>query len=135
MNPPAQALAGDPLRMVLERGASAPAAARGAVFQLAERAGIAGRTRNTLLLLVSEVVSNAVLHSTGPAEEPIELDAQVAAGAVRVTVTDAGEGFVPRERDPELVEGGYGLYLLEKAADAWGVQDGPRTTVWFELAL
>jgi hypothetical protein len=52
-----------------------------------------------------------------------------------VSVTDAGEGFVPSRRDPARVEGGYGLYLLEKAASRWGVDAGSPTTVWFELAL
>lgn len=132
---PAQALAFDPLHMVLARATSAPGAARGALFQLAERAGIEGRTRSTLLLLASEVVSNAVLHSPAASGEPIELDARIEAARLRVCVSDAGGGFEPQGRDPAREEGGYGLYLLEKAADAWGVEGGARTTVWFELAL
>ena len=53
--------------------------------------------------------------------------------AVRVAVTDSGEGFTPRSRDPDRLEDGYGLYLLEKAASSWGVESSGGTTVWFEL--
>jgi anti-sigma regulatory factor (Ser/Thr protein kinase) len=52
-----------------------------------------------------------------------------------VSVTDAGDGFTPGRRDPERVEGGYGLFLLEKAASRWGVEASSPTTVWFELPL
>jgi anti-sigma regulatory factor (Ser/Thr protein kinase) len=87
------------------------------------------------VLLISEVVSNAVLHSTGPADAPITVTATVTGDAVHVRVTDAGEGFVPARRDPARVEGGYGLFLLERAASRWGIDAGRPTTVWFELAL
>jgi anti-sigma regulatory factor (Ser/Thr protein kinase) len=124
---------GAPLRLSLQRNVQAPGIARGAVAELCEEHGLERSLRQTVVLLVSEVVSNAVRHSSGPDDAPIVLSAAVTEEAVRITVTDAGEGFTPAERDPERVEGGYGLYLVEKAASRWGVDATPPTSVWFEL--
>jgi len=124
-----------PVELTLARDVEAPASARSAVGALAAELDLAGRVAHTLVLLVSEVVSNAVLHSTGPDDAPIGLSAAVDDDVVRVTVTDAGEGFIPTERDPERIDGGYGLYLVAKAASSWGVDPGPPTGVWFEMPL
>jgi anti-sigma regulatory factor (Ser/Thr protein kinase) len=124
---------GPPLELTLQRTVNAPGIARAAVAELCEEHELERSLRQTVVLLVSEVVSNAVLHSSGPEEAPIGLSATVTAGVLRVAVTDAGEGFTPTDRDPERIEGGYGLYLVEKAASRWGVDPNPPTSVWFEL--
>jgi anti-sigma regulatory factor (Ser/Thr protein kinase) len=121
------------LELSLPRTVEAPGIARSAMAELSVGLELAGRARQTLLLLVSEVVSNAVLHSRGPADAAIALEAAVRDDAVRITVTDAGEGFTPGPRDPERLDGGYGLFLLEKAASRWDVQRGAPTRVWFEI--
>jgi anti-sigma regulatory factor (Ser/Thr protein kinase) len=124
-----------PLRLALARNVEAPGIARAAVAGLCDELAMDGSESHTLVLLVSEVVSNAVLHSGGPAQAPIELSAEIADDAIRIAVSDAGDGFVPEERDPARAGGGYGLYLLERAASRWGVEGDGTTTVWFELAL
>jgi anti-sigma regulatory factor (Ser/Thr protein kinase) len=124
-----------PLELALERNVQAPAIARAAISGLCQNLRLGGPLRQTLVLLISEVVSNAVLHSSGPAEAPITVTANVTPDVFHVTVTDAGDGFTPSRRDPERVEGGYGLYLLERAASRWGVETTSPTTVWFELPL
>jgi anti-sigma regulatory factor (Ser/Thr protein kinase) len=124
-----------PLELALERNVQAPAIARAAITGLCNDLRLDGSIRQTLLLLVSEVVSNAVLHSSGPADAGITLTAKVMQESVQVAVTDAGEGFMPAERDPTRIDGGYGLYLLEKAASRWGVDDSRPTRVWFEVPL
>ncbi|MFL5515946.1 MAG: ATP-binding protein [Gemmatimonadales bacterium] len=121
--------------MTLARDVEAPGHARAAVSALAADIELSRAVTHTLVLLVSEVVSNAVLHSTGPEDAPVGLSAGVIDDVVRVTVTDAGEGFIPTERDPDRIEGGYGLYLVAKAASSWGVDPGPPTSVWFELPI
>ena len=128
--------AGSPssLRLELERNVRAPAIARSAVSEQLLAMGLDGSFGQTVVLLVSEVVSNAVRHSNGPADAAISLAATVSEEAVRVAVTDAGEGFTPRPRDADRLGDGYGLYLLEKAASSWGVECDGGTTVWFELA-
>lgn len=121
------------LRLELERDVSAPAIARAAVSERAMELGVEGSFGHTLVLLVSEVVSNAVRHSPGPADAPITLLATMSEEKIRVAVTDAGEGFTPRPREPDSLSDGYGLYLLDKAASSWGVENTGGTMVWFEL--
>jgi serine/threonine-protein kinase RsbW len=128
--------AGSPgsLRLQLESSVRAPAIARSAVGEQLLAMGIDGSFGQTVVLLVSEVVSNAVRHSGGPADATITLEASITDDTVRIAVTDAGEGFTPRPRDPARLGEGYGLYLVEKAARRWGVERDGGTTVWFELA-
>ena len=124
-----------PLQLDLPRDVQAPGVARTAVNELCRELALDGKVRANLVLLVSEVVSNAVLHSSGPHDAPIGLTAALGEEAIRITVTDAGEGFTPGERDPSRLDGGYGLFLLEKAATRWGVDPQGPTSVWFEMAL
>jgi anti-sigma regulatory factor (Ser/Thr protein kinase) len=85
----------------------------------------------TLRLLVSEVVTNAVKH--GGTTHPVELHAHWNA-EVRIEVSDHGEGFTPAPRIAALDEpGGFGLYLVGRLADRWGVETDDGTTVWFVL--
>lgn len=85
----------------------------------------------TLKLLVSEVVTNAVRH--GGADGPVELHATWNS-EIRVAVQDRGEGFSPAPRvDPLDEPGGFGLYLVGRLADRWGVEIDDGTTVWFVL--
>lgn len=107
-----------------------------AATRLCQEAGVERSSCFTVVLLVSEIVTNAVLHSRGPADSTVGLSITVTKSVVRVTVIDAGEGFVPKPRDPTSGQGGgYGLYLLEKSASRWGVSTLDGTCVWFEVAL
>ncbi len=86
---------------------------------------------DTLRLLVSEVVTNAVRH--GGSSRPVELHASWNS-EVRVEVCDHGEGFTPAPRRGALDEpGGFGLFLVGRLADRWGVETDDGTTVWFVL--
>ncbi len=84
-------------------------------------------------VMVSELVTNAILHSPGPGV----LTLRIGSDSLRVEVTDAGGGAGPKLRRPDPSEtSGRGLLLVDALANAWGVQhsDAGRT-VWFELAL
>jgi anti-sigma regulatory factor (Ser/Thr protein kinase) len=119
----------------LERDPKAPSRARAAVAGFTEQSSLAQTQSDTLKLLVSELVSNAVLHSDAPPASDIVLCARVLThGAVRVEVTDRGSGFTTTPRDPAHREGGYGLFLVDKQASRWGVDHENGTRVWFELA-
>ena len=84
-----------------------------------------------LKLLVSEVVTNAVRHGDG--SEPVELHATWNA-EVRIEVSDHGHGFTPAPRIGARDEpGGFGLFLIGRLADRWGVETDSGTTVWFVL--
>ena len=113
----------------LPSSAAAPAAARGALDQIAH-AVTADRMRD-LRLLVSELVTNAVRHAEGAA---VRLIVTIAADVLRVEVHDPGRGFeVKPPPDDPLRASGWGLVLVEELADRWGVDGNPRTRVWFEM--
>jgi anti-sigma regulatory factor (Ser/Thr protein kinase) len=122
------------LRIGLERNPEAPAVARAAVAGLFKEREIQPGTLATLRLLVSELVSNAVLHSDAPPSSHIELCVHLLGeSAVRVEVIDRGRGFTPVAPDSTPYGGGYGLYLVDKQATHWGVDQQDGTRVWFEL--
>jgi anti-sigma regulatory factor (Ser/Thr protein kinase) len=123
------------LRLDIEQNPGAPALARAAITGFCDTRGIDEATLATLKLLVSEIVSNAVIHADVQSPAKIQLWARIAPGSIRIEVTDGGDGFTPRPRDPALVEGGYGLYLVDMQAARWGVDRRRGTTVWFELAI
>jgi anti-sigma regulatory factor (Ser/Thr protein kinase) len=123
------------LRVRLERDPTAPSLARAAVSGFSREREISPKSLDTLALLVSELVSNAVLHSDAPAGSEIRLSARlVGRDAIRVEVTDQGSGFAATPRDPARQEGGYGLFLVESQASSWGIERSCGTRVWFEIA-
>ena len=109
--------------------------ARAAIAAFSENRDLDAATLATLTLLVSEVVTNAVIHPDVEPPGGIRLAARFAEGKIRVEVTDEGSGFTPQQRDPAKSDRGYGLYLLEQQASAWGVERSSGNTVWFELAV
>lgn len=87
-----------------------------------------------LRLLVTELLTNSVRHGDG--QEWITLDVDIYSNAVRVVVTDHGPGFEPEPTpQPHLDRlGGWGLCLVDRMADRWGVDRDQGTAVWFEVA-
>lgn len=105
---------------------SVPAARR---FVRTELAGSPADV-DTAVLLVSEIVTNAVLH----ARSPLTLRVEDRAPLARIEVRD-GSPVPPRMHGfSTLSATGRGLRLLDRLARAWGVE--PETdgkTVWFEI--
>jgi anti-sigma regulatory factor (Ser/Thr protein kinase) len=88
------------------------------------------------VLLVSETVTNAVLHSNSRrAGGSVTITAIQIGGGVRIEVADEGsEQSAPEVKGHGCVNGGHGLFLVETLADQWGyVRDDYGTTVWFWL--
>jgi anti-sigma regulatory factor (Ser/Thr protein kinase) len=82
-------------------------------------------------LLVSELVTNAVLHARSQTTVTVERDGH---GLLRVAVCDASPA-PPRLRDygPESVTG-RGMLLVDRIAHRWGVDvSGSGKCVWFEV--
>jgi anti-sigma regulatory factor (Ser/Thr protein kinase) len=91
--------------------------------------------RGDVLLLLTELVTNAVRHAGAGPERPVQVQLQHRAGCVVVAVADEGPGFTWDPTAPAGSEsGGWGLFLVNQIADRWGVE---RTTsgtrVWFEI--
>ncbi|MFF9570870.1 ATP-binding protein [Streptomyces sp. NPDC014685] len=90
-----------------------------------------------VLLCVSELVTNAVLHGVPPGRGlRVHLYWEQAGGVLRIEVHDSGDGEV-RPRDPGAApdeEGGRGLLLVAALADRWGVGErNPGKVVWCEF--
>jgi anti-sigma regulatory factor (Ser/Thr protein kinase) len=83
-------------------------------------------------LLVSELVTNAVVHGTPPVTVSVECDGSE---GLRVAVTDgSSHSPVPREASPDD-ESGRGIHLVDVISDRWGVAPnrGDGKAVWFTL--
>lgn len=92
------------------------------------------KVREDATLLVSELVTNAVRHALGSGTAEVELRIRSEPGRIRVVVSDPGGGFEPAARQPTAGEGsGWGLYLVDRIADRWGVLSKDRNEVWFEI--
>ena len=51
-------------------------------------------------------------------------------------MSDPGAGFVAAPRHPtESESSGWGLHLVDRIADRWGVVTKDRNEVWFEIDL
>jgi anti-sigma regulatory factor (Ser/Thr protein kinase) len=86
-----------------------------------------------VVLAISEVVTNAVRHAGMGPDEEIVVSLDDDGDRIRIEVQDSGSGFLPQPADRTTDEGGHGLRLVEEVADAWGVEPGPPTRVWFEV--
>ncbi len=92
---------------------------------------INGETGEVTVLLVSELVTNAMRHGGAP----IRLIADITPSGVRVEVYDGNSDAFPAVRDiaPDA-PGGRGLRLVDALADRWGtLESGDGKCVWFEI--
>ena len=102
--------------------------------RLARRAlmtnGLDEDVEHTVTLLATEIVGNAVRHAGLHGDQRIVFFARLGQDFARVEVADQGGGF-----DPQVVETeGFGLRLLSKLANDWGVDCTDRgCKVWFEI--
>jgi anti-anti-sigma factor len=126
----------DRVELELARDPAAPARARAELREaLVDVVGEPDRA--TLTLLTSELVTNAVIHSSAEAGDTVRLRISMYPDRVRIEVTDPGSGFevdnLPsRPRD----FGGHGLVVVDGLSNRWGTtragSDG-GFRVWFEL--
>ena len=89
------------------------------------------------VLLTSELVTNAVLHSdSGEGGGPVTVVVARLGGWLRVEVSDAGSACsAPVVKKDVCASSGHGLFLVDALAEDWGYTRGERrTTVWFSLA-
>jgi two-component sensor histidine kinase len=85
---------------------------------------------HTVTLLVTEIVTNAVRHAELGSGDRITFFASLAPDHVRVEIHDPGSGFDPAAGQ----EGrGFGLRLVDKLSNRWGVDCRKGCRVWFEV--
>jgi len=119
------------VRAVFKIGAQpeGPAQARRIIAE--ELSTVLSRTDlDDVKLMVSELVTNGILHGGHENDVPVMLDLCVD-DDIRCAVLDHGSGLTARVR--EDTRGGWGLRLVEQLSDRWGIECSPRRTeVWFE---
>jgi anti-sigma regulatory factor (Ser/Thr protein kinase) len=87
-------------------------------------------------LLVTELVANGVRHGGATVDTTfLHLLLEGSEPGLRVEVVNAGRGRAAvAQRPPDMGGGGgIGLHLVERMSARWGVRNGARTSVWFEL--
>jgi anti-sigma regulatory factor (Ser/Thr protein kinase) len=119
----------DGISVRLRGGPEAAARARRELSKL--RGDIDPPLMETLRLLVTELVSNSVRHAHA---KTVVLKVLVGRTVVLTEVTDEGPGFDPADTGEPGSDSGWGLFLVERLAHRWGVnQAASSTRVWFEL--
>ncbi|MFJ4670875.1 ATP-binding protein [Kitasatospora purpeofusca] len=86
-----------------------------------------------LVLLVAELVANAMLHGDGP----LELVLHVTEARLRVEVSDRSPAM-PEPRRPHNpgLPGGHGLFIVQRTADRWGAEPHSQgKTIWAEVGV
>ncbi|MFC7816038.1 ATP-binding protein [Streptomyces sp. NPDC057367] len=89
-----------------------------------------------VVLCVSELATNALVHGVPPGRGFLLRLLPLAEGGVRVEVHDSGDGVpaVPLVLGAEWCEGGRGLLLVSELAGKWGVGErDPGKVTWCEL--
>lgn len=85
---------------------------------------------DTVTLLVSELVTNAVVH----ARSEIEVGVHLLGDRLRIEVGDSSDNVVRRRAAADDEGSGRGMTMVEALAQAWGIDARPGgKVVWFEL--
>jgi two-component sensor histidine kinase len=126
----------DPAETLVFELASGPMAGSGARRELLAGNGtLPSSVRDDVLLLVTELVTNAVCHSSAGPDGLVRVELRRGADVVRVAVSDEGTGFTtdaPLERSEAV--GGWGLALVDRIADRWAITPtASGTCAWFEI--
>lgn len=128
----------DRVELELAQEPTAPGRARAELRELL-RGRLSDSDAAAAVLLVSELVTNAVIHARETEGQPIGLHNTVYADRLRVEVSDGGPGFEIEQLPPRPhATGGHGLLVVDGLASRWGTnrfRDGGRErfSVWFEL--
>jgi anti-sigma regulatory factor (Ser/Thr protein kinase) len=111
----------------LSRAADSPRAARLAVSRFCSDQHVAESLITDVLLAVSELVTNAIVHG----RPPIQLSATYADDRLRIGVSDAEPQFVPVPTSDVFAVAGRGMSIIAALSHETGVDRYPTTkTVW-----
>jgi|SRR5215212_6992832 len=124
----------EPIRVELAASEHAPGQARSALEPLKER--ISADDYVDLRLMASELVSDCIRDGGGTLERAIALQATIQGNTLRLEVADPASQFEVPDSPPDPGETGFGLYLVSRLADRWGVERGRgEAAVWLERQL
>ena len=93
-----------------------------------------GEQVDAAILMLSEMVTNVLLHTDGDALLVAELIGSRGTRRLRVDVADPSDELPHRRQPGEMASSGRGLMMMELLAHAWGVDPrGEGKCIWFEL--
>lgn len=94
--------------------------------------GIPAEAVDDAVLVVSEILSNALKHARPLESGQLQVSWVVGSGAIEIRVTDGGSSQQPNIQAPSLSSlGGRGLSIVDSLCSDWGVrQDADGNTVW-----
>jgi anti-sigma regulatory factor (Ser/Thr protein kinase) len=122
------------LHLTLPRSVASPARARREASRFAAAHDVSNRAEPALVVL-SELVTNAVLHGA----EPIQASVSCHEDALRIEVFDGDPDtseLVPVAARDAVDPGGRGLQIVDALSRSWGVtRRGEGKTVWAEVAF
>lgn len=132
--------------LLLPRAPASVTNARRSLCAGLEAAGIDDATVSDAVLVLSELLSNALRHAA-PLPEPFPPDSvrvtwtvrqtgNPPAGGIEIAVCDGGGATLPRIARPSISAlGGRGLGIVERVAARWGTEvEDQVTTVWAVLS-
>ena len=121
-------MATERLDLTINGGRTAPARARKALDAFN---GSVSDAADDLRLLVTELVTNAVVHANAGPDTSIGVRVEAAPDTIRGEIVHPGPRF---QAEPRPDEQKFGLYLVEQLADRWGLEpDESQSRIWFEL--
>lgn len=104
------------------------------VTDLQSRSSLSEDESSTLMLLLSEAVTNAIEHGNQNAEEKnVDVQIRIDNNSITSIVSDEGEGFDPSSvKDPLKEEnlldvGGRGIFLIRELSDSFEFENEGRT--------
>ncbi|MER5648843.1 ATP-binding protein [Streptosporangium sp. NPDC002524] len=99
-----------------------------------QRLGAGHPALENVTLLVSELVTNAVIHSDSRNGGRVTLALVDGYDFIHADVADEGSESVPQVSTDMFAEGGRGLFLVEAISSRWGIYtDCAGRTVWFQV--
>jgi anti-sigma regulatory factor (Ser/Thr protein kinase) len=120
----------DRLFLELPSDHGAASVARRGVSAVLDVASLPGELAYDILLVTSELVTNAIEHGG----TPVHLELRVSRDRVVLRVHDRGEGLPCLRKSDPSTERSRGLRLVEALAEKWGYEEQDRGKhVWAEF--
>lgn len=115
----------------LANDARAAAGARHLVTRAAAHGHLKARQRDTAILLTSEAVTNAIVHTRSP---DVTITVSCNGTGLAITVADRDPSLPHPTQTAPLDDAGRGLLLMNVLAAEWGVRQLPvGKQVWFRI--
>lgn len=123
--------------VVVPHDATSVALVRRSLDRTLHEVGVAGNPRDDALIVLSELVSNAVKHASPLGDSDIGVRWVVDSERLEIAVTDGGSHTDPVADIAAMTAvGGRGLDIVRKLSLGWGVSESDgHVTVWATLPV